>query len=262
LRAWRQGDFFLINNYATIYKVSEGTVVYVDDHERTLNVWYEGNSWTIDENNMELPFSSLQLSYKTVAWQTPDYQFKLFIDGTIINKPIYTDNLFYATGAGFCVLINPNSQYFEKLTLNGIYDLELFPVKWWEIRYNKLIYLTRDNDLKVVINDLTTVIGNHKPDKLAITIFGVFYNRLQHLYYFEKQMEHIVIDYIPNYYYIYNRIFIYRDILGNVQVWDNGIEYTPALSPAAKIEPMSDVIVITDANKTFFWHKGRIYGDS
>ena len=260
LRAWRQGQTYLINNYvSSFYQISEGTIAYIDDHERTLNVWYEGKTWVLDQNNMESPVTSLQLSSKTVAWQTPDYQFKLFIDGTIISKSIYEEKFEYSTGAGFCVLINPSTQNFEKLTIDGIYDLEISPAKWWASKYDKLIYLSWDNDLKIVTKDLTTTIANYKPDVFDFTVFGVYYNRLQQIFYFESQNNQIVLDYIPSYYYIFNRTFIYRDNSENVQVWDNGREYSVALSPSAIIEPMTDVIVITDAQKTSFWYKDRIY---
>ena len=68
----------LINRFVEFYKVNEGTVVFFDQNERTLNVWYDGQTYILDENHVEFPLTSMQISYQTVAWQTPDYQFKLF----------------------------------------------------------------------------------------------------------------------------------------------------------------------------------------
>lgn len=260
LRAWRQGEMFLINNYvSSFYKISEGSVAYIDDYEKSLNIWYEGKSWMLEQNSMEMPMTSLQLSSKTVAWQTPDFQFKVFIDGEIIGKPVYKENFEYKTGAGFCVFVEPSTLIFEKFTAEGVYEMETTPIKWYTTKYNKLAYISWENNLKIVDGDLTTSISNTEPDIFNLTLFGVYYNELQQVIYFESPNDRIILDYIPMYYYFFNSVFVFRDNSGVVQVWNDGKRQTPALSPSAVITPITDVIVITDAQKTSFWYNGQIY---
>ncbi|MGI6479644.1 MAG: hypothetical protein ACOX0M_09420 [Salinivirgaceae bacterium] len=257
LRAWKDGEVFLINRFVEFYKVNEGTVVFFDQNERTLNVWYDGQTYILDENHVEFPLTSMQISYQTVAWQTPDYQFKLFFNGNIISKPIYEENLLYQTGKHFCVINNPVSHEFEMLTPNGIYTLESTHAKWWQTKYDKLLYLSNSDDLKVVVGDYNSIIGNSKPEMNSLTNRGLYYDRSQHVYYYENHIERFIINYIPHYYYVFNDYFMFRNELGQIQIWDKGEEEFPPLSPAAEITPMTDVLVISEATKTSFWYKNK-----
>jgi hypothetical protein len=259
LRAWKQGETYLINRNVSFFKLNEGTLVFFDQNERTLNVWYDGKTFKLDENHIDFPLTSLQVSHQTVAWQTPDYQFKVFIAGNILSKPVYDENLMFQTGKHFCVLNNPVTQELEMLTSKGIFSLENTHAKWWKSKYQQLIYLNNYDDLKIVLGDFTASIGNHKPNMETLTLNGLFYDRAQQIYYYENHHEKFVVDYIPNFYYIFNQFFVYRNETGRMQVWNGGEEFLIPASPAANFEPMTDVLVITEARKTSFWFKGKMY---
>ena len=259
LKVWNQGEVQLINRNVSFYKVNEGTVVYYDEYNRMLNVWYNNKIARLDENPLDFPLSSLHVSNKTVAWQTPEYQFKLFFDGEILSKSIYEEHLLFTTGELFCALNNPVNQELELLKPTGFFTLESSMVKWWKSKYRQFVYLNTYDDLKIVLDSETIKIENHKPDFSIITPFGLYYDRGGYIYYNEGREEKFVVDYIPSFSYAFFRIFVYRNSSGSIQVWNNGVEYIPSVTITASIEPMTDVLVITEATKTSFWFNGQLY---
>lgn len=259
LRAWKGGREYLINRYVDFYKLNEGTIVFFDQNEHTLNVWYDGQTFILDENHVDFPLTSVQVSNHTVAWQTPDHQFKLFIDGDIISKSIYHENLKYLTGKHFCVVNNPFSNELMMLTKEGVYTMENSHAKWWQTRYKQLVYLSFYDDLKIVEGKLSLIIGSQNPNFKTLTNAGFFYDRSLQLYYYENNSEQMIINYIPSYYYIFERFFAYRSELGRIEIWNNGHNELPTISPVAEINLMTNVLVIQEAKKTSFWYNNKLY---
>ncbi len=259
LRAWKQGETYLINRNVSFYKLNEGTLVFFDQNERTLNVWFDGKAYVLDENHLDFPLTTLQVSHHTVAWQTPDYQFKVFMNGQIISKPFYDERLMFVTGKNFCVVNNPVTQELEMLTDKGVFTLESSHAKWWKTKYDQLIYLNQYDDVKMVLGEYNTSLSNHMPTVSVMTQKGLFYDRGQQIFYFENHMEKFVVDYIPVYYYIFNQFFVFRNETGRMQVWNNGEEHLPPASPSANFEAMTNVLIITEAKKTSFWFNGKTF---
>ncbi|MDD2563522.1 MAG: hypothetical protein PHU27_04845 [Salinivirgaceae bacterium] len=259
LKVWNQGEVQLINRNVSFFKLNEGAIVYFDVLNRTLNVWYDNKSFFLDENHLDFPLTALQVSRKTVAWQTPEFQFKLFFDGVVLSKHIYEENLKFATCELCCAMNNPTNQEFEMLKPNGYFTLETSEAKWWKSKYKQFVFLNRYDDLKIVFNDETLNIGNHMPEFVALTQHGLFYDRAGQIYYFENNSERYVIDYIPTFIHVFERFFVYRNSAGYIQVWDNGTEFEPSITKTASVEVMTNVLIIKEATKTSFWFNGKEY---
>lgn len=261
LRCWKNDIIYKVADNATFYRISEGTIVYFDQTLRQLMLWYNGYTTLLDQNPVEMPFISLSISQNTVAWLTPQYQLNLYLDGQFRSFSFFDPNLQFQTASGMCLINNPNSNTLELISAENMATLDPQPAKWWKTSYQQVVYLNHQNDLITfnVVNNTLLRVGNQQPQILKFGNIGFFFEKNQQIFYFNGQHESPVIDYIPTAFYHFNNTFIYRNNTNQPEVWQNNQNYKTNIQPSARVDFMTNVIIVTEGNHHSFWFNNSSY---
>lgn len=259
LRAWKQGKEHLICYNTSFYKLNENTVVYYDDRAMAISIWYDGHSYPLDQNMIEFPFTTLSVGCRTAAWQTSENEFKLYVGGEILSRTFADAGIGYVAGAGFCALRNIENNQLELLRREGMFVLATSLPARWRASYGRLLYENVHGDFIIVERDAATPLSPAAPEIMEPTANGLFYSRSGHVYYYERGLEREVTDRLPDAPHCFGRAMVYRDELGRTWVWDDGRAQLVDAPPGVEIAPMNDVLVLTDARRTAFWHRGKTY---
>ncbi|HON18179.1 MAG TPA: hypothetical protein PK990_03325 [Salinivirgaceae bacterium] len=260
IRCWQNGQIHYVANRADFYRANESTIVFFDKFQRQLFVWHDGKSFLLDENQIDFPFISISISRKTVAWLTPNFEFKLYFSGQMRSITFYEPNLQYITGENFCLLNNSKTNCLELITPDTEIILESQPAKWWKTSYKNFCYLNHRNDFISNINDKQILtINSQMPSIVQFTTKGLFFEKNQQIAFYQNGVVHRVVDYIPNIFHAFDNTFYFKNNSGFIEAWEDNQSYTTSIPPEAMVKFFTDVILVYQANRPSFYYKNQYY---
>ncbi|PLX09362.1 MAG: hypothetical protein C0596_02105 [Marinilabiliales bacterium] len=220
LKVFDNGDVKNLSLTMKEYFVSDEVIVWYDDFEKMLKVYYDRDIFDLDDALATDTMNAVMLGENTVAFVDSKNYMNIFYYG-YIDQVCYADRVkSIEPGRDIVAFVEEPVDNFQVYYFGEFIELETFEPVSYKTGDGFVAYIDANNYLKVFTNYKTHTISFDVPDFYEVVdqlmVFGVqdyfkvFYNG--NVYTLES--------YIPDEYQINNNVLGYIDQMGNLKFFD------------------------------------------
>jgi hypothetical protein len=264
LRAYSEGKFIRLTNFARSFSVKDSLIVYEDTQYKSLNVHYKGVSTQLTTFS-ELDFLKLPnyigeniVIYKDNAmnafafWRGGIYEIGNFNE-EIINYNIGTDV--------FC-FNDPYNQTFVVFENGKFTDAEQLHVKKYKSGRGFVVYEDINGNLFHFANGEKTQLSNFSTSFWDVKDDIVIWSENSYVFAFTNGEKVQVSNFIPESYLLKNNICAFKNIYGGVSALVNGKVEEITNNVDSKFEIFGNKVLVNLFNKTnLVFSEGKKYSN-
>lgn len=260
LKVFDNGSIKNLSVNITDYYVGDDVVVWFDDFEKRLKVYYGQETFEIDDALATGEMSPVKVGENTVAFVDSKDYMNIFYEG-IVDQVCYADRVkSMELGRDIVVWVEEPVNNFQAYYFGEFIELESFEPMSYKAGDMFVAYVDANSYLKVFRNYKTETISFDNPDFYdvadEIMVFGE--KNYFKLYYDGKI---ITLDsHIPSDYKINNNVVAWVDQMGNLKFFDGVETKTISYENISDFELHGNIVKYTfGVNSENLYHKGTTY---
>jgi len=249
---WDNGEKRTLTRFGNRYEISDSLVVFEDQRDNVVRVYYNGNIYDLYYSVTDLFFPQ-NIGSNTVAFRGNGNVYYAFIRGEIVEIGVFNEPIEFASGGNLVAFNDPFNQSFAVAFQDQVLDVEPIMVKDYQVGYDQLVYTDRNNNLKAYINE----------ELITLSSYPIFYKVFRDmvvwgengvLYTYNGGKRYEIANYIPEEYKIRDGIVAFRNLNGGVSVFHNNqVEIVSNLSGAPfEVNGNTVKVQVNKGNYVFF----------
>ncbi|MBI2259845.1 MAG: hypothetical protein HYU67_13225 [Flavobacteriia bacterium] len=252
----------LLTMFGNQYWLSDSLLVFEDTRYNTVNVRSRNENMILYQLTGDL-YGVEELGDNTIVFRENGDFLKFFWNNKIHDFAVYTRKIEFSCGVDVICFNDPINQTFAVFDKGTIVDVESLFVKKFKALRNFVAYEDNQNNLWIYKNGEKEMLSNFNVN---------FWNALDNLivweegglfYIYEKDKgKKQLLNYIPQDYQIKNNTLVFRNNMGGIQVYQNGVlkEITKQLEAKYKIYGNTVLVELFNQNYLIY-HDGKIYNN-
>ena len=261
LKVWDDNEIIGLTSFASEYAVKDSIVVYLDGRTRSLNLYTRGKTkmlcYLFDDLSMPRFIGDNIVVYKDASetysayWRNENFEIGLYsqvfpdFPGTDTNGEIL-----FSIGCDVFCFNDPYTQSFVVFENGELIDVDLMPANRFMAARGFVVYEDINNNLwyfsggeKIQLTNFSASNWTAKDDVVAWIENG-------YMFAFQNGEKKEVANYVPKNYLIKNNKIVYRNILGGVNAFSNGMNYNLTNLSDADYSIFGDKVLVQLINKS------------
>ena len=247
-----------LSYYTTIMTVNDSVLVYFDDSNYNLSVYYQGKSAVLESSLLDKP-KSIKTGPNTVAWVNQSNFFSIFYQGlvhTVTNIP----PLEYAAGQDIVAYTDDYDKHFHLFYKGDSAVVEEYAPDSFKVGYGIMAYVDNLGNFRVFNNGATKRLLSDRPDYFFVkgNIVVYSYNRMFNVFY--NGVVSTLENFNPSNFQLGINGVAWLDESNRLKVFDRGKTYTASYEIINKYELIGNVLKYeTGSNTVNIFFEGKNY---
>jgi hypothetical protein len=243
------------------YIVQDSLVAWHNRIKQTIQVYYEGSIYTIEDGLIYNPIKDFKAGDNTIAYiQNSTEEFKIFYLGNIIVLEQFVDKIIYEAGRDIVAYVNISDQSFKVFFKGKVEEVESFPPKSFKVGDEILAYVDNLGKLKLYDKGKIITLSDYEPEFYDIVDQVIVFEEQGHFKTYYNGEVYIVERYIPQPYIIDYNSIAYLDQSGFVKVFQNGKSKTISYEKVKELMMIRNLVIFVEGiNKTKIYFNETIY---
>ena len=243
------------------YEIRDSLIGWHNRIKQTLQVYYDGHIYTIEDGLIYNPLDSYKMGDNTIVYvHASTQQLKLFYQGEIIILDDYAENVIYEAGRDIVAFIDRSDLSFKVFFKGETMELETFEPRSFKVGDEMLAWVDNLGHLKIFQNGEVKTVSNYEPE---------FYDLVDNVLIFEEQgffktvcnnEIYIVERYIPQPYRVDWNTIAYLDENRFVKVFQNCESKVVSYERVNELTLIRDLVIFSEGiNKIKIYFLGQIF---
>ena len=257
LKAFSNGENYLLSPIMKNYKSADNIVAYVDEYDRAFKVFTD-TIYTLENLNGANKTIGYQVAPNTLAYVDEQSNLYYYQNGKKQLVLEYFENGGYRVGENIVAFIDSYDYTFKTYYKDEIMELDTRYPQSYKMGKNMLAWIAKDGTFSVFYDGEVTELASYSPMRYALKDDVLTYEQNGYLYMFYKGEVLEIETYIPEAYFVDNQTLVYFDQTGYVKAYIAGkfVEITRQVNTGLKLN--GDAIYYTvNQNEPRVWFKGR-----
>jgi hypothetical protein len=261
LNVYDNGQKRLLSTQCGDYMVMDSLIVWYNTISQTIQIYYGGKFYTIEDGLFFDPLKTFKFSANMVLYHQSYFrQLKLFYQGEIIILEDYADNVVFEAGRDIAAFINLPDQSFKVFYRGEILELEKFSPKSFMTGNESVAYIDNLGRLKYFTEGELLDVSNYEPR---------FYDLRDNVLVFEEQgffktvcngQIYTVERYIPSVYKVDLNTIVYIDQNQFIRGFQPCEPVTISYESVREIDVIRDLVIYVEGiNKTKIYFMGQVF---
>jgi hypothetical protein len=261
LNVYDNGQAIVLSTQCDGYEVRDSLIGWHNRIQQTIQIYYDGNIYTIEDGLIYNPLDSYRMGVNTAVYvQSSTQQLKLFYQGEIIILDDFVEDISYEAGRDIVAFIDSPDQSFNVFYKGEILSVETFKPKSYKVGDEILAYVDNLGRLKYFNNGMVKEVSTYEPQ---------FYDVVDNVLVFEEQgflktvcndELYIIERYIPQPYIIDWNTVAYLDENSFVKIFQNCESKAITFEKVNEINVIRDLVIFVEGiNKTKIYFMGQIF---
>lgn len=262
LNVYDNGDVHVLSTQCDGYVIQDSLIGWHNKIDQTVQVYYNGEIYTIEDGLIYNPIESFKLGDNTLAYvQSSTKEFKLFYQGEVIVLDQFAENLIFKAGRDIVAYIDIPDQTFKAFFKGEEYEVETFQPRSFEVGDERLAYVDNLGKLKYFDGYKIVEISTYEPEFYKVVDKVIVYEEQGSLKTYCNGEIYVVERYIPENYRIDFSTIAYLDQNRFVKAFLPNCEpITVSFEPVSDISLIRDLIIyVVGVNQTKIYFNGQLY---
>jgi hypothetical protein len=220
--------------------LSDSLVVYFDDSNYNLGVYYNGEQTELESSMLELP-RAIKIGSNMVGFVNQSNYFKLFYKGQIID----VDNVAPVTfdvGRDIAAYVDGYNNIFHLFYKGETAQIENTAPESFKLGFGTMAYVDYQGSFRVFSNGTSRRLLSNRPDMYAVKGNIIVYTFNNEFRIFQNGESKLVDDTTPTEYKLGNNGVAYINTSNHLKYYSKGKSYVVSFEPVSKYYINNDVI--------------------
>jgi hypothetical protein len=240
LTVFEKGISKKVTYYCKQYYLDDSLIIYFDDSNYNLSVYYNGNSQEMESSMLELP-RSIKTGSNMAAYVNQSDYFKLFYRGEI-KELDNTSPVSYSVGRDIAAYVDGYNHFFQLFYKGEVGKADDNAPESYQVGYGIMAYVDYEGNFRVFSNGATRKIISNKPEFYSVKGNVIAYGFNSEFYIFQNNESKLVSDVLPTDYKIGNNGIAYIDYDRHLKYYSKGKSYVVTYEPVSEYYVNNDVI--------------------
>jgi hypothetical protein len=222
------------------FYIDDSLVVYFDDSNYNLNVYYNGESMELESSMLELP-REIQTGSNMVAYVNQSGYFKLFYHGEV-NEIDNVAPVSFLAGRDIAAFVDGYNHAFKIFYKGDVAEADVNAPQSYKVGFGSLAYIDYEDNLRIFSNGSTRKLLSSRPDFYSVQGNVIVYGYNNELHIFQNGESKLVDDVVPTDYKLGNNGIAYIDSDNHLKYYSKGKSYVVSFEPVVKYYINNDVI--------------------
>jgi hypothetical protein len=240
LSVFEKGISKKLTYYCSQFYLDDSLVVYLDDSNYNLEVYYNGGVTELESSMLELP-RSIKTGSNIVAYVTQSDYFRIFYRGEILEID-NTAPVSFQAGKDIAAYIDGYNHYFQLFYKGEVAKADINAPESYKVGFGIVAYIDYESNFRVFSNGATRKLISNKPNFYAVKGNIIVYGFNNELYIYQNNESKLVSDVLPTDYQLGNNGIAYIDYDKHLKYYSKGKSYVVSFEPVDKYYINNDVI--------------------
>jgi hypothetical protein len=240
LSVFENGIARKVTYYCSQFYLDDSLVVYFDDSNYNLSVYYNGGTTELESSMLELP-RSIKTGSNIVAYVNQSDYFKIFYKGEILDID-NTAPVSFQPGRDIAAYVDGYNHYFHFFYKGEVAKADINQPESYKVGFGIVAYVDYEGNFRVFSNGATRKLISNRPVFYAVKGDVIAYGFNNELYIFQNNELKLVSDVLPSDYQLGNNGIAYIDYDTHLKYYSKGKSYVVSFEPVDKYYINNDVI--------------------
>jgi hypothetical protein len=258
LSVFEKGTTKKLTFYCSQFYLDDSLVVYFDDSNYNLSVYYNGSVTELESSMLELP-RSIRTGSNIVAYVNQSDYFNIFYKGDVFEIQNSAPLQFQAA-RDIVAYVDGYTRYFQLFYKGEVAQVDLNAPESFKLGFGIMAYIDYEGSFRVFNNGATRKLISNRPDMYAVKGNIIVYTFNNEFRIFQNGESKLVDDTTPTDYKLGNNGVAYINTSNQLKYYSKGKSYVVSFEPVSKYYINNDVIwyqVGVNTWKVFF--NGQTY---
>ena len=262
LNVYDNGDVRVLSTQCDGYVVRDSIIGWHNRIAQNVQVYYDGQVFTIEDGLIYNPMESFKLGDNTLAYvQSSTKEFKLFYQGEVIVLDQFGQDMIFEAGRDIVAYIDLQDPTFKAFFKGEEYEVETFQPKSFQVGDEILGYVDNLGRLKFFDGYEVVELSSYEPEFYTVEDKVIVYEEQGFLKTYCNGQIYVIERYIPEPHRIDFSTIAYLDQSRFVKAFLPNCEpVTVSFEPVKEISLIRDLIIyVVGVNKTKIFFNGQVY---
>lgn len=253
LYVFEKGRAEKVSYFCSQFYVGDSLVVYYDDSNYNLGVFYNGSNTPIESSLLASP-QTVRAGSNTLAYVNQSGYFKVFYHGEITDVDVSTPVSFEA-GRDVVAYVDGYQKYFHLFYKGQTAQVDVNPPQSYKVGFGNMAYVDYDENFRIFSNGATRRLLSQKPDFYDVKGNMIVYGYNSEFRAFTDGESKLIDDIMPKEYKLSTDGVAYIDIDGVLKFYNHGKLYVVSHETVSKYYVNNEVVwymVGTNTWKVFY----------
>lgn len=225
INMWDAGKLKTLTYYGRDYEVRDSIIVYEDLRYNTVNVYWKGNVTTLYTVIDSLYMPDF-IGENIVAFRDNGNFYKIFWNGQVYDIGVWNGTpIQFHGGTDILTFNDPTTRTFTSFDKGEFTDIETFYMGKYKAGRGFVVYEDLNGNLNYYSGGTKIQLSNFSAKLWEVKDDIVIWAENSYVYYYSKGQKNRVSNFIPADYQLKNNVFAYRNIMGGVSAFIDGVNY-------------------------------------
>ena len=252
LNMWDQGKLSTLTYFARDFAVKDSIVVFEDTRFNTMNVYWQDSSYMLSTLMRDLEMPSA-IGENVVVFKDNGNMYKVFWNGNIYEIDVWNNQQYvsFAVGTDIVCFNDPTTQTFAVFDKGAFYDIEQLPMARYKAGRGFVVYEDNSGNLWYYSDGENFQLSNFGADFWDVKDDIVVWTESAYFFIYCDGKKTEVSNFKPLDYKIKNDVLAFRNILGGVNAFVDGISYELTNMPESQYEIYGSRVLVSLFNNSF-----------
>lgn len=260
LKVFDDGSIKNLSINMTDYFLSDDVLVWFDDYEKRLKVYYNKEIYDLDDALATGIMNEVILGENIVAFVDSQGYLNIFYEGEIERICFRERVKSISAGRDIVVIVEEPVNNFQAYYFGDLVDLEGFEPVSFKTGDQFVAYVDANNYLKVFYDFKTETVSFDVPDFYETTDELMVFSVQNYFKVWHKGKVSTLESYIPNDYKMNNNVLAYIDQLGNLKFFNGETVETISYEQVSDFEIHGNIVKYSfGVNSEHIYYQGKTY---
>jgi hypothetical protein len=240
LSVFEKGIPHKLTYYCSQFFLDDSLVVYFDDSNYNLSVYYNGNSTELESSMLELP-RSIRTGSNVVAYVNQSDYFRIFYKGELWDID-NTAPVSFLAGRDIVAYVDGYNHYFQLYYKGEVAKADANGPESYKVGFGIVAYVDYEGIFRVFSNGATRKLTSNRPDFYSVKGNIIVYGFNREFFIFQNNESKLVSDVLPKDYKLSNNGIVYIDYDNHLKYYSKGKSYVVSFEPVQEFYINNDVI--------------------
>jgi len=259
LNLWDNNALRTLSYQVGNYQVSDSLVVFQDMRYNSVSAYYNGEVHELYTSVGDIEFPDF-IGDNIVAFRDNGNFYKVFWRGQIYELDVWHDPFSFRGGTDMIAFNDPINGTFAIFENGQFSDVELQYVSSYKVGNGFVVYENQNGELLMYKEGEIVELSNFRASFYDVRDNIVLWSENSFLYTYHNGEKVEVERYVPNEYAIKNDVIVYRNIMGGVTSFINGVPEEITNQTESSFSVHGNAVLVELFNKSYIvLQKGKKY---
>jgi hypothetical protein len=259
LNLWDNNALRTLSYQVGNYQVSDSLVVFQDMRYNSVSAYYNGEVHELYTSVGDIEFPDF-IGENIVAFRDNGNFYKVFWRGQIYELDVWHDPFSFRGGTDMIAFNDPINGTFAIFENGQFSDVELQYVSSYKVGNGFVVYENQNGELLMYKEGEIVELSNFRASFYDVRDNIVLWSENSFLYTYHNGEKVEVERYVPNEYAIKNDVIVYRNIMGGVTSFINGVPEEITNQTESSFSVHGNAVLVELFNKSYIvLQKGKKY---